>query len=207
ILQGSEAPAWLDEGISSEKILANIQKLESVRALRESIPDWLDELGEKELGESWDKELHALNEQARVVLRVNTLKASRYVLQQALKQSEIEAETLPQCADALILQKRVNIFQQPVFKQGWFEVQDASSQLVAPFLDVHPGMRVIDACAGAGGKTLHLASLMQNKGQLIALDTEGWKLQELRHRMRRAGAGVIETRTIDSTKVIKRLQE
>jgi len=207
ILQNSELPSWLEEGISSENILANIQKLESARAIRESIPDWLDELGEKELGDSWEKELHALNEQARVVLRVNTLKTSRDVLQQSLKQVEIETETLPQFPDALILQKRVNVFQQPIFKQGWFEVQDASSQLVAPFLDVHPGMRVIDACAGAGGKALHLASLMQNKGQLIALDTEGWKLQELRHRVRRAGAGVIETRTIDSTKVIKRLHE
>jgi 16S rRNA (cytosine967-C5)-methyltransferase len=55
------------------------------------------------------------------------------------------------------------------FKQGFFEVQDANSQLVAAFLDVKPGMRV-DTCAGAGGKTLHIASLMENKGQLIAMD-------------------------------------
>lgn len=207
ILQNSELPLWLHEGISPEKILANVQKLESSRAIRESIPDWLDELGEKELGELWQKELHALNEQARVVLRVNTLKTSRDELQKSLKHAEIETETLPQFPDALILQKRVNVFQQPVFKQGWFEVQDASSQMVAPFAEVQPGMRVIDACAGGGGKTLHLASLMENKGQLIALDTEGWKLQELRHRVRRAGAGLIETRTIDSTKVIKRLYD
>ena len=207
ILQSTEVPSWLDEGIAPEKFLANVQKLESTRALRESIPDWLDELGEEELGELWQKELHALNEQARVVLRVNTLKTSYDELQKSLKQSDIETETSPQFPDALILHKRVNVFQHPAFKQGWFELQDASSQLVAPFAEVQPGMRVIDACAGAGGKTLHLASLMENKGQLIALDTEGWKLQELRHRVRRAGAGVIETRTIDSTKVIKRLHD
>jgi 16S rRNA (cytosine967-C5)-methyltransferase len=207
LLQKTEVPSWLEEGISAERIAENVSKFESVRAVRESIPDWLDELGAVELGDAWEKELHALNEPARVVLRVNTLKTSRDELQKALKQADVETETLPHLTDGLILQKRVNVFQQEVFKQGWFEVQDASSQQVAPFLEVLPGMRVVDACAGAGGKSLHLASLMQNKGQLIALDTEGWKLQELRHRVRRAGAGVIETRTIDSTKVIKRLHD
>lgn len=207
ILQNREVPSWLDEGIAPGKIFENREKFKSIRAIHESIPDWLDELGVSELHDSWEKELQALNETARVVLRVNTLKVSPEELEEALKQSEIETEILPQFPDALILQKRVNVFQQPIFKQGWFEVQDASSQLVAPFAGIQPGMRVIDACAGAGGKTLHVASLMQNKGQLIALDTEGWKLQELRHRARRAGAGIIETRTIDSTKVIKRLHD
>ena len=77
--------------------------------------------------------------------------------------------------------------------------------MVAPYLDVEPGMRVIDACAGAGGKTLHLAAQMDNKGQLIALDIYANKLKELKRRARRAGAHNIETRTIDSTKVIKKL--
>lgn len=67
-------------------------------------------------------------------------------------------------------------------------------------------MRVIDACAGGGGKSLHLAALMQDKGRIISMDTEGWKLQELRRRARRAGTSIIETRTIDSSKVVKRLE-
>jgi 16S rRNA (cytosine967-C5)-methyltransferase len=65
---------------------------------------------------------------------------------------------------------------------------------------------VIDACAGAGGKTLHLAALMQNKGRIIALDTEQWKLDELQKRGRRGSVSNLETRTIDSSKVIKRLE-
>ena len=207
ILQKTELPEWLTEGISPEKIFSNVEKFEKARAVREAIPDWLDETGADELGDLWDRELHALNEQARVVLRTNTLKTSRDTLQAALKHEGVETETLPHRDDALMLLMRSNVFQQPVFKQGWFEMQDASSQDVAPFLQVEPGMRVVDACAGAGGKALHLAALMKNKGHLIALDTEGWKLQELRHRVRRAGAGIIETRTIDSTKVIKRLHE
>ena len=86
-----------------------------------------------------------------------------------------------------------------------FEVQDASSQLIGRFLDVKEGMRVVDACAGAGGKTLHIAALMKNKGQIIALDIFEWKLAELKRRAKRAGAHNIETRVIDDNKVIKRL--
>src|SRR5690606_6175620 len=108
---------------------------------------------------------------------------------------------------ALKLKERANVFQTEAFKDGWFEVQDASSQLVAEYLDVKPGMRVVDACAGAGGKTLHLACLMENKGQLIALDIYANKLNELKRRAKRAEAFNIETRLVDSTKVIKKLHD
>src|SRR5690554_8236064 len=74
--------------------------------------------------------------------------------------------------DALILKERANVFMTPLFKEGLFEVQDASSQKVVPLLDVKPGMRVVDACAGAGGKTLHIAAKMENKGQIIAMDLD-----------------------------------
>lgn len=93
----------------------------------------------------------------------------------------------------------------PAFKQGLFEVHDAASQMVAPLLEVAPGMRVIDGCAGAGGKTLHIAALMQNKGKILALDVHDWKLAELRKRAARAGVDIAETRTIESSKTIKRL--
>ena len=84
-------------------------------------------------------------------------------------------------------------------------MQDVSSQLVGHFANPQPGMRVIDGCAGNGGKTLHLASLMQNKGRIIALDLFPGKLDTLRIRAKRAGISIIETRTIDTTKVIKRM--
>ena len=91
------------------------------------------------------------------------------------------------------------------FKKGYYEVQDASSQLVAELLDEKPGQRVVDTCAGAGGKSLHLAALMENKGQLIAMDIYGSKLKELKRRARRNGAHNIEPREITSTKVFKKL--
>lgn len=203
----TEFPDWDEfEGLDRKKIEARYEALQSDRKIRESIPDWLDELGEKELGKEWEKELTALNEEASVVLRVNTLKVDRQSLQQQLEEEEIVTEAPAEFPDALILEQRQNIFTRQQFKDGLFEVQDAGSQLIAPFLQVKPGLRVIDACAGGGGKTLHLASLMQNKGRIIALDTEEWKLEELKKRARRAGAGNIETRVIESSKTIKRLE-
>lgn len=203
----AELPEWDElKGINRARIEARYESLKSNRVLRESIPDWLDELGQTELGTAWDKELAALNEEAKVVLRVNTLKTSRKELQFILEEEEISTEAPQEFPDALILDQRQNIFTRQAFKDGLFEVQDAGSQLIAAYLQVQPGMRVIDACAGAGGKTLHLASLMQNKGRIIAMDTEDWKLEELKKRARRASAGNIETRVIESSKTIKRLE-
>lgn len=172
-------------------------------ALRESIPDWLHEVGTQELGSKWEKTIHALNEQAAVVLRTNRLRISRENLQARLDEEGIA--TRPKGEDALLVVQRKSLFTSKAFKAGLFELQDYSSQQVAPFLQVAPGMRVVDACAGGGGKTLHLAALMQNKGQIIAMDTEAWKLEELKHRAKRAGVGIVDARPITSTKVIKRL--
>jgi 16S rRNA (cytosine967-C5)-methyltransferase len=200
-------PPWTEfRSIDAKEISERYQQIQGQRKVRESIPDWLDELGEKELGENWERELHSLNEEARVVIRVNTLKVTRKDLQAQLADEEIFTTAPKEFPDALLLEQRQNIFTRQQFKDGLFEVQDAGSQLIAPFLQVQPGQRVIDACAGGGGKTLHLAALMQNKGRIIAMDTEAWKLEELKKRARRAGAGNIETRVIESSKTIKRLE-
>jgi len=198
-------PDWPEMEIDRELLYQTFEEIKNDRKIVESIPDWLDELGEKELGKRWSEELHALNEQAKVVLRVNTLKISRSELQRQLADNEVILTTTPpDFPDALLLEERQNIFTRQQFKDGLFEVQDAGSQLIAPFLRIEPGMRVVDACAGGGGKTLHLAALLQNKGRIIAMDTEAWKLEELKKRARRAGASNIETRVIESSKTIKR---
>ncbi len=203
----TEFPDWEEmKGVDRKKVLARYEEVKSERKIRESIPDWLDELGEKEIGANWTNELEALNESAAVVLRTNTLKISRHELQQQLEEEEIITEAPIEFPDGLLLEQRQNIFTRQAFKDGLFEVQDAGSQLIAPFLQVNPGMRVVDACAGAGGKALHLAALMNNQGRIIAMDTEEWKLTELKKRARRAGVGNIETRVIESSKTIKRLE-
>ncbi len=127
-------------------------------------------------------------------------------LQKYFANEGIETEILHDYPDALLLTNRANIFRTAAFRKGFFEMQDASSQLVARYLNVKPGMRVVDACAGAGGKSLHLASLMENKGQLIAMDIHKHKLDDLKKRAKRNGAHNIETRPIVSTKTIKKLK-
>ncbi|MCF4101803.1 methyltransferase domain-containing protein [Gillisia sp. M10.2A] len=206
-LRGITIPDWKQfEPVPSRRIKGKFDELSQIRKYRESIPDWMDELGVKELGEkTWEKEIHALNEQAPVVLRVNTLNITRDKLRSILKDEGIATEPIKDYPDALQLEERANVFITDAFQKGYFEVQDASSQLVARFLDVEPGMRVVDTCAGAGGKTLHIAALMENKGQIIATDIYENKLKELKRRAKRAGAHNIEPRVIDSSKVVKKL--
>ncbi|PTX43323.1 16S rRNA (cytosine967-C5)-methyltransferase [Christiangramia gaetbulicola] len=207
VLRGVQIPDWPQfEKTPERRIKGKFDELSKIRKFRESVPDWMDEIGAKELGEKvWTNEIHALNKQAPVVIRANKLKTTPQELAKKLSEEGIETTNLRNYPEALELKERANIFRTAAFKDGLFEVQDASSQRVAEFLDVEPGMRVVDTCAGAGGKTLHLAALMANKGQIIALDIYGNKLKELKRRAKRAGAHNVETRSIDSTKVIKKL--
>lgn len=207
VLRGVKIPEWPQfDGTPVRRIKGKFDELSRTRKFRESVPDWLDELGVEELGEKiWTQELSALNTQAPVVLRANRLKTDPDKLAGILLEEGIETKKVRNYPEALELKERSNVFRTKAFQDGLFEVQDANSQRVAEFLDVQPGMRVVDTCAGAGGKTLHLAALMENKGQIIALDIYGNKLKELKRRAKRAGAHNVETRSIETTKVIKKL--
>ena len=209
VLRGYPIPDWRQlDGTPERKIKGRFDELSKIRTFKESIPDWMDAIGVKELGEKvWSKEITAQNQPAKVILRVNTLKTTKEKLKAILMDLNIETEYLKDQPDALVLKERANVFLTDAFKQGFFEVQDANSQLVAAFLDVKPGMRVVDTCAGAGGKTLHIASLMENKGKLIAMDLYESKLKQLKLRAKRNSAFNIEYRIIDSNKVIKKLHE
>jgi len=206
VLNEYSLPEWEEfQGINKVLIQEKYNFFQNQRAIRESIPDWLDEMGMRELSNSWESEIKALNEQASVIIRTNTLKISKEALKEQFEKEGIEMEILENYPDALKLTNRANVFHTYAFRKGFFEMQDASSQLVSQFLEVKPGMRVVDACAGAGGKTLHLASLMENKGQLIALDIYEKKLEDLKKRAKRNGVHNVDTRLITSTKIIKKL--
>lgn len=209
VLRGISLPDWkYFENTPERRIKGRFDELSKVRKMRESIPDWMDELGVQELGEEvWTKELAAQNQQAHVVLRVNTLKTTKQKLRAQLMDLDIETVFDDKYPDALILKERANVFMTPLFKEGLFEVQDASSQKVVPLLDVKPGMRVVDTCAGAGGKTLHIAAKMENKGQIIAMDLYESKQKQLKIRAKRNSVHNVEYRIIDSTKVIKKLHD
>lgn len=163
---------------------------------RASIPDWLDDVGRAELGARWEALILALNQPAPVDLRANALKAGRAEVMKRLAAEGIETDALPDCPEGFSLRARKSVTGLAAFKDGLFEVQDRSSQRVAPLLGAKPGETVIDACAGAGGKSLHLAALMGNKGKLTALDVHEGKLRELGERARRAGATIARGRVI-----------
>lgn len=196
------------KGLNERKVISQLEKFHKIRRIRESVPDWLDEIGEKELGAAWDKTIRALNQRPSTVLRANALRTTPKALQELLEEEGIpETSLISWSPDAVELKYQRNVFRTGAFHDGLFEVQDAASQMVSEFLNVQPGMRVVDACAGAGGKTLHLAALMQNKGRIIALDVKAKKLLELKKRAARADVRIIETRPIDSSKVTKRLKD
>ncbi len=207
IINGTELPNWEEfREINKIKILERVEEAKKIRKLRESIPDWLDELGEKELGENiWSKELTELNKEAQVVLRVNILKTSQESLQKKLNEQNIETFTLKNpkhpwesiSKEILILKKRQNLQSLKEYKEGLFEIQDGSSQLIAQFMDLSSGMFVIDACAGAGGKSLHIAALLNNTGKIVSMDVEEKKLVELKKRSDRSGANIIQIKLVN----------
>lgn len=186
-----ELPDWDEfKPFNAAWLRTRLQITEIERAVAQSIPDWLDELGARELGERWDAEIAALNQEAPVVLRANTIKTSRDELRAQLSELGFETTLIEDLPDALQLTERKAVNRSELYKAGLFEIQDAASQMVAPFTAATAGMKVLDACAGAGGKTLHLAAQMKNAGQLRALDIGESKLVELDRRAERAGANV-----------------
>lgn len=178
---------------------------ELITPVKESVPDWLYQLGEKEVGPNWPKELHALNQTAPLCLRVNTLKAQRNNVEVLLKAEGITYHTLDEAPEAIVLESSKNLRNHPAYKNGLIEVQDVSSQQVAPFVNPKPGEFIIDACAGGGGKSLHLAAIMQNRGNILSMDVHEKKLYNLTKRAERAGATIITSRlaTDDSVRLLK----
>jgi 16S rRNA (cytosine967-C5)-methyltransferase len=203
MIKGVDLPAWPEfDGINYHIVMQRRQQALDIPKINQSVPDWLDNMGTAELGENWQTEMTALNQKAPFVIRINTLKSTKRELVKNLSDLKVETEEIEGYPDALLVLNKTNLFKTEIFKEGHFEVQDASSQKVAAFLDLNePNMRVIDACAGAGGKSLHIAALMQNKGKLISMDVEQWKLDELCKRARRAGVSNVETRLIEANTV------
>lgn len=212
LLAGHELPDWEEfSTLNKELILKRSETLGGIRKFREAFPDWLDDLCSKELGEDvWNKESAELNKEADVVIRVNTTKISAKELEKKLIKQGVELNAIA-VTDAgwstinvnAFVVKRQRLQSLVEYQQGLFEIQDASSQLVAPFLRVEPGMTVIDACAGAGGKSLHIAAMMNNKGKILSMDVEERKLKELERRAQRAGVTIIQTQVINASTIAK----
>ncbi|MGA2448683.1 MAG: RsmB/NOP family class I SAM-dependent RNA methyltransferase [Polyangiaceae bacterium] len=163
-----------------------------------SMPDWLVDLVRTEVGTlAFKAALARMNETAPRVARVNTLRTTRDDLRTALAGEGLETRSTQTAQTGLAIDGRRSPFRTQAFARGDFEMQDEASQMVAELVAPPPRTRVIDACAGAGGKALALAALLDGKGEVIALDPSGDKLKELRRRARRAGANNVRALECD----------
>jgi len=175
--------------------------------VRGDFPEWLTSSFERAFGDGAAEEGAALAAPASLDLRANALKADREKLVAALAESpklKGPPGVTPYAPDGVRIpwsQGRTFPWAtEQSFIKGWFEVQDEGSQLAARFAGVQPGMQVADVCAGAGGKTLALAALMENKGQIFAHDVDGRRLAPLKERLDRAGVRNVQIRAPMRTK-------
>jgi 16S rRNA (cytosine967-C5)-methyltransferase len=180
--------------------LGDLQRLplEERFPIQASIPDFLARRFLDELGGEAEAALSAMNGRAPLVARANTLLTDRDRLVFLLREQGIDCRPTTLSPLGAVLQTRVNAFSLDAFKQGLFELQDEGSQLLGIAVDPPP-TRVVDACAGAGGKTLQLAAAMRNRGELFALDVDPSRLDDLRKRTRRAGVHNTRVRLIPFT--------
>ncbi len=175
------------------------------REVKLECPWWLLEKFDAAFGPEADAELAALDSEAALDLRVNTLKATRDEVLANLTAEDLKASPTPLSPLGVRLPARISLGDHAGFRDGLFEVQDEASQLCAQLVDAKPGFKVLDLCAGAGGKTLAIAAAMQNKGQITACDVSVGRLERSKLRLRRAGVHNATLRILeDNDKWIKR---
>ncbi len=166
-------------------------------AIEFSFPEWIVQEWIKQFGIDETVRLcSALNTPAPLTLRVNMLKTTVEDCQLALEKEGVKTERTQFSPFGLRVAKRINIFQLKSFRDGLFEVQDEGSQLLPLLVDPKPSSKVVDACAGGGGKSLELAALMKNRGEIFALDVNTFRLDGLRKRVRRSGVDTIRIRSV-----------
>ena len=203
------AEAYQDVGMRAREVLAAHEQSAGARgavvtpeelADRHSFEPWMVQEFVRDYGlEEAEGLCRSLNVQAPLTIRANTLQTDRESLQALLEASGIPSHPSRLSPLGLHLTKRLNVFHLDAFRNGLFELQDEGSQLLPLLIDPKPNAKVLDACAGAGGKTLEFSALMKNRGEIVAADISARRLEELRKRARRAGAHNIRVRQADLT--------
>ena len=210
VLNNFTLPDWEEfKAVNTDSIKSKVSVLIQQRKYKYSIPDWLDKMGMAAFGEAaWEKEIASLNTPAAMIVRVNTLKTSVEKLKDTLKKKyQIITHNIPDYPNALIFEKKQSLHDIKEYREGFFEVQDANSQKVAPWLKAQSGKYYIDACAGAGGKSLHLANLTEDNAQILALDIYPAKLDELRKRCYRNGIQSVQTASVENETVLNGIEK
>ena len=203
------SPLWRDEFPELDcgsfvNIVKSVEIPDDIRndpvrrnAILFSFPEFIVSEWSKTYGDEIAEQLcNALNRTAPITIRVNTLRASVDECRRELKKEKVEAEPTPHSPVGLILPKRVNVPSLTAFKRGLFELQDEGSQIVSLLLEPSPGATIVDACAGGGGKSLHLAALMKNQGIIHAIDVEKRRLERIGERAHRAGVSIIHSHLV-----------
>jgi 16S rRNA (cytosine967-C5)-methyltransferase len=192
-----EQAGFGDDAVALVERVRALDMFEFPLAVRANLPDWLAECLVRQFGEAETLKLAgALNHPAPVDIRVNTLKTDRDALKQTLAAAEYEMDPTPYSPFGLRRDKRGPLFNTDAFRDGGFELQDEGSQLIGFLLDPKPKQKVVDFCAGAGGKTLQLAALMNNSGVLYACDVSEQRLNRIKPRLKRAGVDTIQRRLL-----------
>lgn len=183
---------------STEKVNDAQERL----AIETSHPTWLVKRWVKQFGmERATKICQENNLPPNMTIRVNLLKSSREKIKEALLKEGFEVEETANAKEGLRIIAGGNVTQSSLFKEGHFTVQDESSMLIAPLLDPHPGMNVLDACAAPGGKTTHLAEYMNNEGQVLAVDLHPHKEKLVQFNAKRLGTSIVKTLVSDARKL------
>jgi 16S rRNA (cytosine967-C5)-methyltransferase len=175
----------LPEAIEKDPVRSQSVRYSISRVL---VDEWIKRFGVDES----ESLCRALNTSAPTTIRVNTLATTVDYCTEMLIREGIGVTAGKLSPTALLLDKRVNAQGLEAFKLGYFEMQDEGSQLLSMLVGARPGSTIVDACAGGGGKTLHLAALMQNTGTLLAIDVQEIRLRNILERIRRAGVSIAQ---------------
>ena len=189
----SEEADWVEANVGQPLLHADMPE-----SIELNYPSWMQMELQGLLGDQLAEAMAALNAEASVDLRVNILKATREKVMAALVDDGMEPMPTPFAADGVRLKKRGALIATQAFRDGWFEIQDEGSQLVAQLVQARPGEKGIDFCAGAGGKTLALSAWMENRGRILAWDVAEARLKQMAPRLARAGVSNVQTRLLKS---------
>ncbi len=181
---------------------------------RISFPEWLDKKCFDEIGEDWNSIATALNIPAKTFIRVNTLKITPQNLLELLLKENIDAKITNPTAlektgfsfkNCIEISSKNNLKNSTFYKSGFFEFQDLGSQLIGEFCDLKSNQTILDLCAGAGGKSLHLSAILQNKGKIYATDFKPERTKTLANRANNAGCKNIEIISFEKAMFLKNL--
>lgn len=173
-----------------------VDKRQMPEAVRVECPDWAEPMLRQHFGSDFTAQMESFLGGAPLDIRVNTLKGTREEARAMLAAQNVESDPTPYSPFGLRVRGKAFLSVTKAFSKGLVEIQDEGSQLISLLCGAKPGLRVLDYCAGAGGKTLGIAAMMENKGNVVAMDIEERRLEKGRPRFRKAGVHNVELRAL-----------